>query len=124
MSRGTYLPLSHSIDVYTRTTSVNDAGQKTMSYTKAGTIKAFFQSMSSERRTYPYIDNVDEIEFYISHKDQSYAIYNNRIQNVVDRFGNVIESGPVEIINIHKQTGLNGKVRQVLLTCRKVVENA
>jgi hypothetical protein len=43
---------------------------------------------------------------------------------VVDKYGNVIEVGPVEIVNIHKQIGFNGKVRQVLLTCRKVVENA
>ena len=80
--------------------------------------------MSSERRTYPYTDNIDEIEFYISYKDATYASYSNRIRNVVDKYGNVIEVGPVEIINIHKQIGLNGKVRQVLLTCRKVVENA
>lgn len=124
MGNGVFLSLPHKMDVYTRTTTTNNAGQITTTYTKAATIKSLFQSMSSERRVYPYVDNVDEIEFYISHRDQQYATYNNRIQNVVDRFGNVIEAGPVEIVNIHKQIGLNGKIRQILLTCRKVVENA
>ena len=124
MSNGTFLKLPHKIDVYTKTISVNAAGQRVTTYTKAGTVQALYQAMSSERRTYPYTDNIDEIEFYISYKDLTYASYSNRIRNVVDRYGNVIEVGPVEIVNIHKQIGLNGKVRQILLTCRKVVENA
>lgn len=124
MGNGVFLSLPHKMDVYTRTTTTNNAGQITTTYTKAATIKSLYQAMSSERRVYPYVDNVDEIEFYISHRDQQYATYNNRIQNVLDRFGNVIEAGPVEIVNIHKQIGLNGKVRQILLTCRKVVEGA
>lgn len=124
MSNGTFLKLPHKIDVYTKTTSTNAAGQRTTTYSIAGTIQALYQAMSSERRTYPYTDNIDEIEFYISYKDSTYASYSNRIQNVIDRYGNVIETGPVEIVNIHRQVGLNGKVRQVLLTCRKVVENA
>jgi hypothetical protein len=119
MSNGTFLKLPHEIDVYTKTTTVNAAGQRATTYALAGTIKALYQAMSSERRTYPYTDNIDEIEFYISYKDAAYASYSNRIRNVV-----VIEVGPVEIVNIHKQIGFNGKVRQVLLTCRKVVENA
>ena len=124
MSNGTFLKLPHKIDVYTKTISVNAAGQRATTYTLSGTVKALYQAMSSERRVAPYTDNIDEIEFYISYKDASYASYSNRIKNVVDRYGNVIEIGPVEIVNIHKQLGLNGKVRQVLLTCRKVVENA
>ena len=112
------------MDVYTKTTSVNAAGQQTTSYTKAGTIKALYQSMSSERRTYPYVANIDEVEFFISYKDAAYANYNNKIQNVVDRFGNTIVSYPVEIVNIDKRIGYNGKVRMILLTCRKITENA
>lgn len=124
MANGVYLKLPHKIDVYVKTTTTNAAGQRAVSYSKSGTIQAKYQAISSDRRTFPYVDNIDEVEFYISYKDLQYASYNNRIQNVIDRFGNVIEDGPVEIINIHKQTGLNGKVRHVLLTCRKVVENA
>lgn len=124
MSNGVYLKLPHKIDVYIKTSTTNAAGQRTMTYSKSGTIQAQYQAVSSDKRTFPYVENIDEVEFYISYKDLQYASYSNRIQNIVDRYGNVIEAGPVEIINIHKQTGLNGKVRHVLLTCRKVVENA
>ena len=124
MANGVYLKLSHKMDVYVKTSTTNAAGQRAVTYSKSGTIQARYQAISSDRRTFPYVDNIDEVEFYISYKDLQYASYNNRIQNVIDRYGNVIEAGPVEIINIHKQTGLNGKVRHVLLTCRKVVENA
>lgn len=124
MSNGIFINLPHKIDVYTKTTSVNAAGQQTTSYTKAGTIKALYQSMSSERRTYPYVANIDEVEFFISYKDAAYANYNNKIQNVVDRFGNTIVSYPVEIVNIDRRIGYNGKVRMILLTCRKITENA
>lgn len=124
MSNGVFINLPHKIDVYTKTTSVNAAGQQTTSYTKAGTIKALYQSMSSERRTYPYVANIDEVEFFISHKDAQYANYSNKIQNVVDRYGNSIVDYPVEIVNIDKRTGYNGKVRMILLTCRKITENA
>ena len=124
MSNGVFFNLPHKMDVYTKTTSFNDAGQRTTSYTKAGTIRAMFQSMASERRTYPYVANIDEVEFFISYKDSAYANYSNKIQNVVDRYGNVIVDYPVEIVNIDKRTGYNGKIRMILLTCRKITENA
>lgn len=124
MSEGTFLRFPHKISVSTRTTSTNSAGQRTVSYTLNSNIKAFFQSVSSERRVAPYIDNIDEFQFYISHRNKSLADYGNRISNVIDRFGNVIESGPFEIVNIQKKIGFNGKVSHILLTTRKVVENA
>ena len=124
MSNGVYLKLPHKIDIYTRTTTTNAAGQQTMTYTLATTIKAFFQSMSSERRILPYVDNIDEMQFYVSYKDAQYIDYNNRIQNVVDRYGNVIEAGPIEIVNIQKQTGYSGKVRHVFINGRRVAEDA
>jgi hypothetical protein len=124
MSNGVFLKLPHKMDVYTKTSSYNAAGQKTMTYSKAGTISAMYQSVASLRRTYPYVANIDEVEFFISYKDAALASYNNRIQNVVDRYGNVIIDYPVEIVNIDKRTGLNGKVRLILLTCRRVTENA
>jgi hypothetical protein len=124
MSQGTYLRFPHKISVYTRTTSTNDAGQRTVDFTLASNVKAYFQSVSSERRIAPYTANIDEFQFYISHKDQLYADYGNRIQNVVDRYSNVIEAGPFEIINIEKKIGFNGKVTHVLLTTRRVIEGA
>lgn len=124
MSRQIYLKLPHRADFYTKTTTVNAAGQRTYTYSLAGTVKVLFQSMSSERRIVPYVDNVDEVQIYLSYVDKSLASYENRIQNIIDRYGNVIEAGPLEVVNVMHQLGYNGKIRQILLNARKVVENA
>jgi hypothetical protein len=123
MSAKTYLRFVHKIDVYEKITSNNAAGQKTITFNKAATIPAVFQSQRSERRIEPYIDNIDQYEFYISHQDAQYITYNNRIQNVTDRAGVVLESGPLEIISIRKYMGYKGKLHHYLITTRRVVEN-
>jgi hypothetical protein len=124
MASGTLLKLPHKIDVYTKSTTISVAGQRTVVYTKAATIKAFFQPINSERRVSPYIDNIDEYQFFISYKDSSYISYENRIQNIVDRSGSVIYSAPLEIINIVKQPGITGKINYIQVMARVVVENA
>lgn len=124
MSAKTYLRFVHKIDVYQRTTSTNAAGQKTTTFSKSATVPAVFQAKRSERRIEPYIDNIDEYEFYISHQDAEYITYNNRIQNVRDRNGNVLEAGPLEIISIRKYMGFKGSLHHLLIVTRRVVENA
>lgn len=124
MSNGIYLKLPHKMDIYTKTITTSVAGQRTVEYSKAATIRTFFQPIASERRVSPYIDNIDEYQFYVSYKDNQYITYENRIQNITDRFGSVIYSGPIEIVNIVKQPGFNGKIRHIQLVGRVVVENA
>jgi hypothetical protein len=124
VSYGTFLRFPHTIDIYTRKTIVNPAGQRTVQYSFQATIDAMFQSISSERRVAPYIDNVDEFQFYIPAVYSSYADYGSRISNVLDRYSEVIEAGPFEIINIQKKIGFNSRVTHILLTARKVVEVA
>jgi hypothetical protein len=124
MSNGIYLKLPHKMDVYTKTITTSVAGQRTVTYSKAATLKTFFQPISSERRVTPYTDNIDEYQFYVSYKDAQYISYDNRIQNIVDRFGSVIYVTPLEIVNIVKQPGFNGKIRFLQVVGRVVVENA
>lgn len=124
MSAKTHLRFVHKIDIYNKITSTNAAGQKTITFNKTATIPAIFQAQKSERRIEPYIDNIDQYEFYVSHQDARYVSYNNRIQNVVDRYGNVIEAGPLEIISIKKYMGYKGRLHHYLITARRVVENA
>lgn len=123
MSAKTFLRFYHQIDIHTKTITVNDAGQKTVSFSKAATIPAVFQSNSSERRVVPYIENIDEYQFYISYKDAEYISYNNRITNVKDRYGNIIETGPLEIVNIEKKMGFGGRLHHIFINTRRVVEN-
>lgn len=120
----TYLRFPHKIGIYTKSITTNNAGQRVTTFTFDSDIKAMFQSVSSERRIAPYTANIDEFQFYISHTNTSLADYGNRIQNVRDRYSNVIEAGPFEIINIEKKMGFNGKVNHILMTARKVVEGA
>lgn len=123
MSAKTYLKFYHKIDIYKRTEAVNDAGQKAVSFAKTTTIPAFFQANASERRLTPYVANIDEFQFYVSYQDNQYITYGNRIYNVRDRYGNVIESGPLEIINIEKKIGFGGRLHHLFLNTRRVVEN-
>jgi len=125
MSNGTYARFPHAADVYTKTTTANAAGQRATTYSLSGNVKVLlFSNLSADRRLLPYVENINEIQFYISYKDASYVEYSNRVKNFVDRYGNVVEAGPFEIININKQTGLNGKVRQLSVTCKRIIENA
>lgn len=124
MAGTSLLTLPHKVDVYTKTITVSAAGQRAVQYSKAATIKTFFQPISSEKRVSPYIDNIDEYQFFISPKDASYISYENRFQNVVDRKQEVIYSHPLEIINIVKQPGITGKINYLQVVARVVVENA
>jgi hypothetical protein len=124
MAAKTYLRFVHVVDVYQKISSTNAAGQKTITFTKLATIPASYQSGVSERRIEPYIENIEEYKFYISYQDANVISYNNRISNVKDRHGNVIETGPLEIISIRKQMGFGGRLHHLIVSARRVVENA
>ena len=124
MAAKTYLRFVHTVDVYQKISDTNAAGQKTITFTKTATIPASYQSGVSERRIEPYIENIEEYKFYISYQDSNYISYNNRILNVKDRQGNVLESGPLEIISIRKQMGFGGRLHHIIVGARRVVENA
>jgi hypothetical protein len=124
MANRTYLRFYHTCNIYGRVVSINDAGQKISSFPLLqSSMPCAFQTISSERRVAPYVDNVDEFQIIVPHPFQSLISYQGRIENIKDRYGNVIENGPFEIIQIEKKTGFNGKVHHVIVTIRLVVEN-
>ncbi len=124
MAYKTFLRFYHTISIYQRTITTSAAGQKVITYSLASTVPAVFQSNSSERRVAPYVDNIDEFQFYVSHQHSQYVDYNNRILNIYNRYNNLIEAGPLEITNIEKKMGWGGKLHHVFVTARKVVEDA
>lgn len=124
MAYKTFLRFYHTISIQQKTVTVNAAGQKASTYSLVATIPAVFQSNSSERRVAPYVDNIDEFQFYIPHEHVQYINYNNRVINIYDRYNNLIETGPLEITNIEKKMGWGGKLHHVFVTARKVVEGA
>jgi hypothetical protein len=123
MAYKTFLKYHHKCDIYSRTITTNAAGQKVGSFSVSNSsTPCFFQTVASERRVAPYVDNVDEFELIIPHPYVTYLSYGGRVQNIVDRYSNVIESGPFEIIEISKRTGFNGKVNHALVRIRLIVE--
>lgn len=125
MSYRTFLRYYHDCDVYSRTISVNSAGQRAATFTLSNSsTPCVFQTISTERRVAPYVDNVDEFQLIVPHTYASYFTYAGRVQNISDRYGNVIEAGPFEIVQIEKKTGFNGKLSHILVTIRLVVENS
>lgn len=124
MAHGTYLRFTHTCDVFERVVQVNDAGQKLATFqVKRLDLPCEFQNLSSERRIAPYIDNVDEFQIIVPHPFQSDLSYQSRIEDITDRFGNIIESGPFEIVKLARKTGFNGRVHHVVADIRLVVEN-
>lgn len=124
MSEGTFLRFYHKADIYKRTVVVNDAGQRTLTYSFLETIPVVFQAMASERRTGPYIANIDEYQMYVPYKYNEYISYDYQVNNIIDRYGNVLETGPMEIIAIQKKMGFSGRLHHIFVTIRRAVESA
>ena len=124
MSYKTFLRFVHKADIHARTVTVNDAGQKIATFALTQNIPLYFQSNATERRLVPYVADIDEFQFYIPWQYNSIITYKNRIFNVKDRYGNVLEAGPLEITEIEKKTGFGGKLHHIIITARRVVENA
>jgi hypothetical protein len=124
MSYKTFLRFVHKADIHARTVAVNDAGQKIATFALTQNIPLYFQSNATERRLVPYVADIDEFQFYIPWQYNSIITYKNRIFNVKDRYGNILEAGPLEITEIGKKTGFGGKLHHILITARRVVENA
>ena len=87
-------------------------------------LKESMLSNATERKLSPYIADVDEYQFYIPWQYNSIITYKSRILNVKDRYGNILETGPLEITEIEKKTSFSGKLHHILITARRVVENA
>lgn len=124
MSHGTFLRFVHRCDVYSRSITVNSAGQKYPSFTlQKASVPCEFQNGSSERRIAPYVDNVDQFQLIVPKDFVSFFVYPSRVKNIRDRYGNVIYPGEFELINIDKKTGFNGKVNHIIASIQLVVEN-
>lgn len=130
MSAKTYLRFVQTADVYSKTVVVSPAGQKTYEYSFLTSIPVHVQSPTDttssggDRRLYPYQDFIATHEIIVPGDSASYVDYQNRIFNIKDRYGNQLEAGPFEIVQINPKFGFNGKKHHVLATIRKVVEAA
>lgn len=123
MAYQTYLRFRHKADIYSRTVTENNSGQKIASWSLgASDIPCSWQPVASERRVTPYLENVEEYEIVVPHSYESYFGYGYRVQNIKDRYGNVLAAGPFEVVEILRRAGYNGKLSHILVRIRLAVE--
>lgn len=127
VDRRTYLRWVHTADIYTRTTTQNAAGQLTVSFTYNDTVPAYIQipttqSTGGKLRLTPYQENIQVFELFVPMPHGSLINFDNLVKDVKDRYGNVLETGPFQIIAIHPKFGWNGKKHHVSCVLKKEVE--
>jgi len=123
MAYKTYMRYHQNADVYSRSVTTNNAGQKIASWALSkADVPCAFQPVSSERRNTPYIDNVEEYELLVPHSYASYFEYGYRVEDIKDRYGNTLRPGPFEVVEISRRTGFNGKLSHILVRIRQAVE--
>lgn len=127
VDRRTYLRWVHTADIYTRTTTQNAAGQLTVDFTYDETVPAYIQipttqSTGGKLRLTPYQENIQVFELFVPMPHGSLINFDNLVKDVKDRYGNVLEAGPFQIIAIHPKFGWNGKKHHVSCVLKKEVE--
>jgi len=127
MAYSSYLRFVQTCDIYQKSVVTNNAGQKVATFTKVDTVPLHFQSPSTQttggdRRLAPYVENIAVYEAIVPESNSQYITYDNRIQNIKDRYGNVIEEGPYEIVALQPKFGWGGKRHHVCAILRRVVE--
>ena len=120
----TCLTFPNTVEVHTKTITTSAAGQRKASFTLNSTVNVRVQSGSGSRTTSGYISEVDSYTMTFSHEDKALIIYDNRLKNLKDRDGTVIEVGPLEILNVEKKLGISGKINHLVAQITKVKEGS
>lgn len=127
VDRSTYLRWVHTADIYTRTTTENAAGQLSVTFTFSQTVPAYLQIPTTQStggaiRLNPYQENMQVFEMFIPGSFQSYIKFDNLVKDIKDRYGNVLETGPFQIIAVHPKFGWGGKKHHVSCVLKKEIE--
>lgn len=123
-----YLRYPHTAEVHAKTTVVSPAGQKTYTFSLDKTVPAIVNSPEDQYsagakiRTAPYQDFIPVLQMIVPGECAANVITSSRIFNIKDRYGNILEAGPFEIITIQAKYGWNGKKHHLLVSLRTVVE--
>jgi len=120
----TYIHFPNTVEVHTKTITTSAAGQRKASFTLDSTINVKVQSGSGSRTTSGYLTEADSYTVIFSHEDKALVIYANRLKNLKDRDGTVIEAGPLEILNVEKKLGVSGKINHLFAQITKVKEGS
>lgn len=123
MAYRTYIRYHQKLDIYARSVTTNNAGQELASWALSQSdVPCILQPLSTERRVSPYNESVEEYGVIVPHSYASYFSYGYRIENIRDRYSNVLTAGPYEVVEIIRATGWNGKLSHISVTIRLAVE--
>jgi hypothetical protein len=123
MAYGTFLKFHHKIDIYSKTTQVNAAGQRSVTFEFSETIPVFAQQSSSESLNNPYVANFEQMDLFVPKQYLDKISYSIRLKDLKDRYNNIIDESYFEIIAIQKKMQFSGKVHHITIGAKKVVEN-
>jgi hypothetical protein len=123
MAYGTFLKFHHNIDIYSKTVSVNAAGQRAVTFAKANTIAVHAQWTQSDIVNQPYLGNFDQLEIFVPKNNVNQLSHEVRFKDLKDRYGNTIDSSYYEVVGIQKKMQFNGKVHHAVVSLRRVVED-
>lgn len=125
-----YYRFVHTVDVYKKIITTNDAGQRFSTYEFDTKVPVIPQSRKTQFsagaviRTVPYQEYIPPLEIIFPGMYADKLILTSRISNITDRYGNVLEAGPYEVIALHPKFGFNGKKAHIVAELRTVVEQS
>lgn len=128
MTTSGYLRYPHTVEIHAKTVTTNDAGQNYYSFSLDKKIPAIVNSPEDQYsagakvRLAPYQDFIPVIQMIVPGAYASTVVNSSRVLNIKDRYGNILETGPFEIVTIQAKYGWNGKKHHLLVSLRSVVE--
>lgn len=135
--KSTWVHYVHTIELWEKNISENNAGQRVPNYTYLKTIPCFYVPISARERHGPTYENRNRDQVFIPPIDNDgndiIITYDNRFKNIKNRYGNVIRgdadiadaTSDSEMYDIHmllKRTGWSGELRFYHIMLLTVVE--
>lgn len=120
-----YVNYAHRVDIYEKSSTTTAAGQRKATWAIADAqIKcAYIPKVSDLRnRMVGTTYNTDQIIAFFF-PPTSNIDFDNRLYNVKDQYGNILEAGPIEITSIVKAPFIDGKIHHIEVAGFKVMED-
>lgn len=116
-----FMKFRHKADIYDKSTVVTPTGQKKASWSLGDAdVKCDYIPRWGNVKVAPTSEQSDMVTLFF---DSDAGIdYGKRIYNIKDKFGNVIDAGPFEIVWVAKESGLQGSIHHFWCRATKVSE--
>jgi hypothetical protein len=120
----THVRMIHKADIYEKTTTTTAAGQRKPVWSlKEGGVRCAFIPQFNDNRNYmtsPVYAHNEIISFAFN--GDADIDFTKRLYNIVDRFDNVLEAGPIEITSIIKVPGFYGRIHHIEVSGYRVID--